>query len=267
MISIKHVLALTVAGMILTTGPLAIADEPEQDEDEIGVQKTPFDPEKWTEKAITVLDEQIEKSPDKRIPKALLGKAKCVVLFPRVVQGGIGIGGKLGRGMVSCRNPEDGNWGTPVFLNLTALNWGLQLGAQSVDLIMLIMNDKGLETLFSGKPIVGVGAGIAAGPVGREVKADIDVLLQTPILTYARSKGLYAGAVIEGATILPAKDVNTSLYGEGYGDARSLLKAEVEVPEPIAKLQAALARFAPSPAAASSHEGSTEADSQAEEHE
>jgi len=212
--------------------------------DEELVSADAFEPGLWVDKAVAMLEEQMTKSPDKRIPQALVDNAKCVVLFPEVVQAGFGVGGKYGRGMVSCRNAETGDWGTPVFLRLTSLNWGIQIGAQSADVIMLIMNDKGLDKLFGGKPLVGAGAGVAAGPVGRDTTANIDVLLQTPIVTYTRSKGLYIGAILEGAAITPAKTANRDIYGPDYPDARSLLNMKVEVPDNIAKLQRALAEAA-----------------------
>lgn len=215
----------------------------EDDEDEL-VSADAFEPGLWVEKAVTMLEEQITKSPDKRIPQTLLDNAKCVVMFPEVVQAGLGLGGKFGRGMVSCRNAQTGDWGTPVFLRLTSINWGVQIGAQSADVIMLVMNDKGLDKLFGGKPLVGAGAGVAAGPVGRDTTANIDVLLQTPIITYTRSKGLYIGAILEGGAITPEKSANRNLYGQDFPDARSLLAMEVVVPDNIAKLQKALAQYA-----------------------
>lgn len=218
-------------------------DAVETDEEETASADV-FEPGKWVDKAVVMLEEQMTNSPDKRIPQALLNNARCVVLFPEVVQAGLVVGGKFGRGMVSCRDPETGDWGTPVFLRLTSINWGIQMGVQSADVIMLVMNDKGLNTLFGGKPLVGAGAGIAAGPVGRDTTANIDVLLQTPIVTYTRSKGLYIGAILEGAAITPAKAVNRDIYGQDYPDARSLLFMKVEVPDNIAELSETLAAYA-----------------------
>jgi lipid-binding SYLF domain-containing protein len=212
------------------------------DEDEV-VSADVFEPGKWIDKAVLMLEEQMTKSPDKRIPQTLLDNAQCVVLFPEIVQAGFAVGGKFGRGMVSCRNINTDGWGTPVFLRLTSVNWGAQIGAQSADVIMLIMNDDGLDTLFAGKPLLGAGAGIAAGPVGRDTTANIDVMLKTPIVTYTRSKGLYIGAILEGVAITPAKTVNRSLYGQAYPDARSLLHIDINVPDNIAKLQTVLAAY------------------------
>ena len=217
------------------------------DEDETATTTAEaFEPGKWVDKAVVMLDEQMAKSPDKRIPQALLNNAKCVVLFPEVVQAGFGAGGKFGRGMVSCRNADSGEWGTPVFLRLTSINWGIQVGAQSADVIMLIMKDKGLASSFRVSLWWVRGGGIAVGPVGRDATANIDVLMQTPIVTYTRSKGLYVGAILEGVAVTPAKAVNRDLYGEKYPDARALLSMDVEVPGNIAKLQSAFAAYAAS---------------------
>ena len=241
-----------LTGVLLLGAPLVSVAQTDDEEAPPTVEE--YDPVESINKASAMLDEQMGKSPDKRVPKALLDNARCVVLFPGVAHGGLGIGGKLGRGMVSCRNLQTGNWGPPVFLRLTGLNYGLQVGFQSADVMMLIMSDKGLETLFSGKPLVGAGAGIAAGPVGRDATANIDVLLQTPVVTYTRSKGLYVGAVIEGAAITTAKTVNRELYGSDYPDARSLLYMDVAVPDSIQGLQASLEKYAPGASASQAGE-------------
>ena len=162
----------------------------EDDEDE-PVSADAFEPGLWVDKAVVMLEEQMTKSPDKRIPQALLGNAKCVVLFPEVVQAGFVVGGKYGRGMVSCRDAVTGDWGTPVFLRLTSLNWGIQIGAQSADVIMLIMNDKGLDRLFGGKPLVGAGAGVAAGPVGRDTSQYRCVVADTDRHLYPQQGSLH----------------------------------------------------------------------------
>ena len=138
-------------------------------------------------------------------------------------------------------------------MNLAGVQISAQISAQSADVIMLIMNDQGLDKLFVGKPLVGAGAGVAAGPVGRDTTANIDVLLQTPLVTYTRSKGLYIGAILEGVAITPEKSANRNLYDPDYPDARSLLNMKVEVPDNIAKLQRALAE-----AAAPVKDGTTE---------
>ncbi|MDH3692007.1 MAG: lipid-binding SYLF domain-containing protein [Gammaproteobacteria bacterium] len=239
----KQNISATILALILSLflTPFASADTAEGEE---SVGADVFEPGKWTEKAVTMLDEQMNQSPDKRIPKGLLQKAKCVALFPEVLQGGLGIGGKFGRGLVSCRH-ENGDWGVPVFTRLTSLTFGAQIGAQSVDVLMLIMNDKGLTTLLGGKPIVGAEAGIAAGPVGREGSANLDVFLQTPIVSYSRSKGLFAGAILEGAAITRAKKTNHDLYGD-YENTEELLFKRTEAPESVQMIRDALAKYSQS---------------------
>lgn len=203
-----------------------------------------FEPGLHVQKAVAMLETQLEKSADSRIPDSLLNAAKCVAVFPEVLQAGLGVGGKFGRGIVSCRQ-EEGNWGVPVFLRLTSLTVGAQVGAQTSDILLLVMQDDGLESLFSGKPIIGGEAGAAAGPLGRSASANIDIALQAPMVTYSRTQGLFAGAVFEGATITPAKKVNRGLYGDDYETARELLFSDVEVPERIQGLRDALEKYAP----------------------
>ena len=170
---------------------------------------------------------------------------RCSV--PEVGQVGVVVGGKFGRGIVSCRQ-ESGKWGVPVFLRLTSLSFGAQAGMQAADIMMLVMQDDGLDTLFAGKPILGGEAGVAAGPVGRSASANIDLALQTPIVTYTRAKGLFAGAVWDGAVITSAKKVNRGLYGDDYQTAKELLFSDVEVPEQVRGLRDALDKYAPSSA-------------------
>ncbi len=203
-----------------------------------------FEPGNYVEKAITMLDEQMGSSADKRIPKKLIESAKCVAVFPQIGQADLGIGGKFGRGMVSCRH-EDGSFGVPLFTRLTSLTFGAQIGAQKVSLLMLIMSDKGLNTLLSGKPIVGAEAGIAAGPVGREASANLDVFLQSPMVSYSRSEGLFAGAILEGAAITRAKRVNKELYGD-FETTEELLFQRKEGPESIRAIRETLDKYAAS---------------------
>ncbi len=200
-----------------------------------------FEPGTYVQKAVAMLEEQMGGSPDKRVPKKLLEAAKCVAIFPQVAQAGLAIGGKFGRGMVSCRH-EDGSFGVPLFTRLSSITFGLQAGVQQVSLLMLIMSDEGLGTLLSGKPIVGAEAGIAAGPVGREAGVDLDVFLQSPIVTYSRSQGLFAGALLQGAAITRAKKVNQELYGD-FETTEELLFQRKEGPQNVSPLRVTLDKY------------------------
>ncbi len=237
----KSTLGLAVLLSLALSAPTVWGQDDEHDD---AVTAEEFQAEDYVEKAVTMLEEQMGASPDKRAPKALLKAAKCVALFPQINQAGLGIGGKYGRGLVSCRH-EDGSFGVPLFTRLTSLTFGVQAGVQQVSLLMLIMSDNGLKTLLSGKPIVGAEAGVAAGPVGREAGVDLDVFLQSPIVSYSRSKGLFAGAVLEGAAITRVKRVNKELYGDFETTDELLLKRK-DAPESVRAIQEALDKYAAS---------------------
>ncbi len=232
--------ALILASSLIVSAPVTRADSHGEGEP-APVTAAEFEPGTYVQKAVTMLEGQMGEAADKRVPKKLLKAAKCVAIFPQIGQVGLGIGGKFGRGMVSCRG-EDGSFGAPLFTRLSSLTFGAQIGAQQVSLLMLIMSDKGLDTLLNGKPIVGAEAGISAGPVGREAGVDLDVFLQSPIVSYSRSQGLFAGAVLEGAVIFRAKQVNKELYGD-FETTDELLFKRQEVPERVRALGEALDKY------------------------
>jgi len=178
------------------------------------------DQTKQVNKASTVFRE-IMATPDKAIPRNLLDDAKCVAVFPDVIKAGFIVGGRGGRGVVSCR--VGGGWSAPVFLNLKGGSVGLQIGAQSTDFVLLFMNEKGINSLLSDKFELGGDASVAAGPVGRQAGASTDLKLNAEILSYSRSKGLFAGLELKGVVISPDKDDNKGAYGEGLS-AKDILR-------------------------------------------
>src|SRR5208337_1178281 len=142
------------------------------------------------QKSVEVI-QAIMSTPDKGIPEEVLSGAKCIVVVPDLIKGGFIFGGKHGRGVASCRTPE--GWSAPAFVSIGGGSWGLQIGVEGVDLIMLVMNDRGLQSLLSSKfELTGEGS-VAAGPVGRHTSAGTDILMNTEALTYSRSKGVFAG--------------------------------------------------------------------------
>lgn len=161
--------------------------------------------------ATDVLNE-IMATPDKGIPQDLLAKAHCVVIVPGVKQAAIGIGGKYGRGFATCRRDRAG-WGAPAAVRIEGGSFGFQLGATSTDVVMLVMNERGMRRLLEDKFTVGGQASVAAGPVGRTVSAQTDAQLSADILSWSRSKGLFAGIALEGATLRNDLDENKELYG------------------------------------------------------
>jgi lipid-binding SYLF domain-containing protein len=149
------------------------------------------------------------------IPQSLLNKADCVIVLPSVVKFAIGIGGNYGRGVMTCRSNEfRGHWGAPTMMALEGGSFGLQLGGQATDFVLLVMNDRGANGILSGKVKLGADAAAAAGPKGRDAAAATDVTLRAEILSYSRSRGLFAGISLEGSTLRPDNGANKSLYGK-----------------------------------------------------
>lgn len=189
-------------------------------------------------KATTVLKEIM--TTDRGIPRKVFERARCIAVFPQVIKGGFIVGGRYGRGVASCRI---GNaWSAPVFLRMTGGSFGLQIGGQATDLILLFMNDKGLDRLVSSKFEIGGDASAAAGPVGRQVGASSDLMLGAQILSYSRSRGLFAGLEIKGAVISQDKENMDAAYGKGT-DPRVVLTSRKPAPLMLRLFPETLARY------------------------
>ena len=178
------------------------------------------------DKASTVLQE-ITAAPDKGIPEDVLNSAQCVAIVPHMVKAGLGIGGQHGKGVATCKNTQ--GWSAPAFFTVSGGSFGLQLGAEGVDLVMLMMNDQGMQALLSDKFQVGGDASAAAGPVGRDAAAGTDWKLKAPILTYSRSKGVFGGITLNGTVIHQDKDSTKAFYGQDMG-SQQLLSGQVPPP-------------------------------------
>jgi len=150
------------------------------------------------------------------VPQGLLDKADCVVVFPSVRKAAFGIGGSYGRGVMTCRQGEgfNGPWGAPTMMALEGLSFGFQLGAQATDFVLLVMNDGGASGILSSKVKLGGDVSATAGPVGRDASAETDVTARAEILSYSRSRGLFAGVSLQGSTIRPDNDANERIYGQ-----------------------------------------------------
>ena len=150
------------------------------------------------------------------IPQDLLDKAECVIVMPSVVKGAIGIGGSYGRGAMTCRRGDNftGHWGAPTAMALEGASVGFQLGGQATDFVLLVMNDRGAGAILSSKVKLGADAAAAAGPKGRDAAAATDVTMRAEVLSYSRSRGLFAGISLEGSTLRPDDDANERLYGK-----------------------------------------------------
>lgn len=165
-----------------------------------------------SEKAAKVFGE-IMSTPDKGIPGDLLNKAECVAVFPSVIKAGFIVGGKAGRGVASCRTSA--GWSAPAFLEIKGGSFGLQVGGQATDVVLLFMNTSGLKKLVGNKIELGADASIAAGPVGREAAASTDASMSAEILSYSRSKGLFAGISLKGSVVSAEKSDMEGTYGKG----------------------------------------------------
>jgi len=177
----------------------------------------------------TVLKEIVDIPDD--IPKELLDKAECVIVFPSVKKLAVGVGGSYGRGAMTCRTGEDftGHWSAPALMALEGGSIGLQLGGQSTDFVLLVMNDRGATSVLGSKVKLGADASAAAGPKGRTAGAATDVVMQAEMLSYSRARGLFAGVSLEGSTLRPDNDANTQVYGSAMA-ARDIVKGGVAVP-------------------------------------
>jgi lipid-binding SYLF domain-containing protein len=169
----------------------------------------------------------IIESPDKGIPEEVLSSAKCIVVVPHLVKGGFIIGGEHGRGIATCRTAT--GWSAPAFISVGGGSWGLQIGVEGVDLVMLVMNDRGFQHLLSSKFQIGGDASASAGPVGRHASADTDWKLNSEILTYSRSKGLFAGITLNGAVVEQDSDSTRAIYGRDRS-FRTILSGRIPAP-------------------------------------
>ena len=181
----------------------------------LSAQKPAEDEIKKVTEAATILDE-IMSAPDKAIPTAVLEKAEGIAVFPGLLKGGLGVGGQRGHGVLSVRDKKNGGWSNPAFLTITGGSFGAQIGLQAIDLVLVIENERGLEQLVKNQFKVGADAGVAAGPVGRDASASTDIQMRAQILSYSRSRGLFAGVTLNGSTINQDRDANERFYGIAY---------------------------------------------------
>ncbi len=180
------------------------------------------------------------------IPKDLLDKAYCVVVIPSVKKLAFGVGGSYGRGAMVCRSGQDftGPWGAPAMMRLEGGSFGLQIGAQANDYVLLIMNEKGMKYILKSKVKLGADLSAAAGPVGRAATAETDVLMHTEILSYSRSRGLFAGISLAGSTLRPDEDANRELYRSNMS-AKEIIDGKTAVPKAAERLVGQLQKVSP----------------------
>jgi lipid-binding SYLF domain-containing protein len=190
--------------------------------------------------AADVLNE-IQGAPDKGIPQEVLGSAECVAVVPSMLKGGFIVGAKYGRGLASCRTPK--GWSTPAFFVVSGGSFGLQIGGQAVDLVMLIMNKEGMKHLLTSQFALGADASVAAGPVGRHAEGNTDWKMRAEVLTYSRARGLFAGVSLNGAVIKQDKDTTREFYGRMV-PFRTSLTGEIDPPAGANAFLTSLANWA-----------------------
>lgn len=191
--------------------------------------------------AATTTFSEIMGAGDKAIPKSILGKAEGIAVFPSTIKAGFIVGGTRGRGVLGVR--QGGSWSAPAFLTLTGASVGFQAGGQATDLVLVIMNRRGLENLVSNQFKVGADASVAAGPVGRDTQAATDIQMRAQILSYSRARGVFAGISINGSTIRQDKDANERFYKKPLDTKQIVFDRLGGSPEPVPAWRAMLDKY------------------------
>lgn len=190
--------------------------------------------------AADVLNE-IQSAPDSGMPEEILSRSECVAVVPSMLKGGFIVGGKYGRGLASCRTPK--GWSAPAFFLIEGGSFGFQIGGQAVDLVMLIMNNDGMQHLLTSKVALGADASVAAGPVGRHAEGNTDWKMRAQVLTYSRARGVFAGVSLNGAVLKQDKNSTREFYGHMV-TFKAALKGEVEPPSTAYPFLSSLAKWA-----------------------
>jgi lipid-binding SYLF domain-containing protein len=251
----KFVSVLSTAVLLLASAGWAVAQTSDQSTDQTTSKpaaqtsdqstdqtskKDESDIQKRIENAATVLNE-IMATKDKAIPDKVMSDAMCVAVVPSMIKIAIGFGGNHGKGVATCRTAT--GWSAPAPFSIAGGSWGLQIGGQAIDLVMLVMNQKGMDALLSSKFKVGADASAAAGPVGRQTEASTDWKLKAEVLTYSRARGIFAGIDLSGARISQDKDETRVLYGKMIPFA-TVLSGKVNPPDGSEPFLAAVRKYA-----------------------
>jgi SH3 domain-containing YSC84-like protein 1 len=210
-----------------------------QDDKDKTESKSTSDEIKRVESATNVLNE-IMAAPDKGIPNEIMESAKCIAVVPSMLKAGFVVGGRYGRGVATCRTTR--GWSAPAPFTIAGGDWGLQIGGEAIDLVMLVMNEKGMRNLLASKFKIGADASASAGPVGRAAAADTDWKLKSEVLTYSRSRGVFAGLTLNGAVIKQDNDETRVLYGKMIPFAE-ILTGKAAVPAGTEQFIAAVRKY------------------------
>jgi len=223
------VLTTTIAVMVLFNVDLTCADDRARDEERLQNSGQ--------------VTKELMNIPD-GIPRKLLNRADCVIVIPSVLKAAFIVGGGYGRGTMTCRSGQNfrGSWGAPTMMALEGGSFGFQLGAQATDFVLLVMDHRGANAILTSKVKLGTDATVALGPFGRDAEADTDATFRAEILTYSRSRGLFAGISLEGSTLRPDNDANERIYGKKISAREIALHNEVAVPRSAEPLIETLTR-------------------------
>lgn len=192
--------------------------------------------------------EEMRQSPDQGIPFQLIQKAKAIIIIPTLLKGGFLLGARYGEGVATVRNPYTGQWSPPAFITTAGASFGFQAGAQAIDLVLLVMTERGLKGLLKDQFTLGGDIALSAGPVGRYAEAGTDLLFQGEIYSYSRSKGIFGGVSLKGTVIQANREKNRSYYGKAYEPARILLGGPPKILPPSARaFMEAMNKLAPPP--------------------
>jgi lipid-binding SYLF domain-containing protein len=194
--------------------------------------------------ASTVFGE-ILSAPDRGIPRSILDKAEAIAIFPGVIRAGLAVGGQFGRGLIVVRDREARRWSAPAFLTIAGGSFGLQIGAQSIDLVLVIMDKTGVQRLLGNQFKIGAEASAAAGPVGRSAEAATDIQMRAKILSYSRSRGLFGGIALNGSTMASDEEANQRFYGQKVDSRGVVEKFSVrdDLPAAVGELRKVLAQY------------------------
>jgi len=227
------VLGSALAGLLWApTSPAKAKDEEQKENDRI-------------QNAGTVVKEILDIPDD--IPQDLLDKARCVIVFPSVLKAAFIVGGSYGRGVMVCRTHHNytGPWGAPAMMALEGGSFGFQIGGEATDFVILVMNDRGADSVLHSKVKLGGDASIAAGPKGRDAEANTDATMRAEMLSYSRSRGVFAGISLEGSTLRPDNDANKRLYGKDVSAVEIITESKLAAPESAHALIARLQKASP----------------------
>lgn len=240
--SIKQYYASCLIFLLLLPGDLISSQQKNQTAQDTKIS----DEAERALRAANVIKKEETRTPETSIPEELLAKAEGIAVFPNVVKAAMGIGGTHGKGLLAKRSAK--GWGTPIFVDITGGSFGFQIGVEAVDLVLVFTNDDGINGILKGKFEIGGEAGATAGPIGRSAKAGVPVTFDSPIYSYSRSKGLFAGIALKGNAITIDDSANQKVYGKNVKAETIALKGISPRPAAVRPFVEALNTFAPGPA-------------------